>query len=131
MDAAVVTDRDTGDPRDRYEFRTPGLLNIELTAPYGHAGQFATLQDMVAHYRNTQNSLLTYNIATHVDDPALVPTLVGNTAQVLAQISPQVENPRNFDTDAIVAFLRALTADSARDLSALTPSSVPSGLSID
>ncbi|MGH7470746.1 MAG: cytochrome-c peroxidase, partial [Longimicrobiales bacterium] len=30
----------TGDPDDRYRFRTSPLRNIEITAPYGHAGQF-------------------------------------------------------------------------------------------
>lgn len=31
-------------------FKTPSLRNIAMTAPYMHAGQFATLKDVVAHY---------------------------------------------------------------------------------
>ncbi len=31
-------------------FRTPGLRNVALRAPYMHAGQFTTLQQVVAHY---------------------------------------------------------------------------------
>jgi cytochrome c peroxidase len=31
-------------------FRTPGLRDVELTAPYMHTGAFATLEDVVAHY---------------------------------------------------------------------------------
>ncbi|MFN3713096.1 MAG: cytochrome c peroxidase [Alcanivoracaceae bacterium] len=34
---------------DRFAFRTPGLLNIEVTGPWGHAGTFATLEDLL-HY---------------------------------------------------------------------------------
>lgn len=34
----------TDQGRDRYAFRTPILTNTELTAPYGHAGQFASLR---------------------------------------------------------------------------------------
>jgi cytochrome c peroxidase len=31
-------------------FRTPTLRALSLTAPYGHAGTFATLHDVVSHY---------------------------------------------------------------------------------
>ena len=36
--------RQSGDPLERYRFRTPSLLNVELTGPYGHAGAYATLE---------------------------------------------------------------------------------------
>lgn len=32
------------------QFRTPGLRQVALTAPYMHQGQLATLEDVVAHY---------------------------------------------------------------------------------
>ncbi len=35
---------------DRYKFRTPTLLNVELTAPYMHDGSIKTLEDVVAYY---------------------------------------------------------------------------------
>jgi cytochrome c peroxidase len=121
----------TGNGADRYRFRTPSLLNVELTAPYGHVGQFADLTDFVAHYRNTQNSLLTYNIVAEVDDPSLIATLVPNANQVLNTVDPLVANPRNFNANQIADFLRALTADSARDLSDVVPATVPSGLPVN
>jgi cytochrome c peroxidase len=31
-------------------FKTPGLRDVALRAPYMHAGQFANLEDVVAHY---------------------------------------------------------------------------------
>ena len=38
-------------PQDRYKFRTPPLYNVEKTAPYGHDGGVATLQEaIVAHF---------------------------------------------------------------------------------
>ena len=37
----------TGDYRDRYVFKVPSLRNIELTAPYLHDGNAATLPDAV------------------------------------------------------------------------------------
>lgn len=35
---------------DRFHFRAPTLLNVAETAPYGHAGSYQTLEEVVAHY---------------------------------------------------------------------------------
>ena len=40
----------TEDPQDRWKYRTPGLRNVALTAPYMHDGSLATLADVVAFY---------------------------------------------------------------------------------
>ena len=37
----------TGDPRDMYMFKVPGLRNVALTPPYFHDGSAATLEDAV------------------------------------------------------------------------------------
>ncbi|MEL6428726.1 MAG: cytochrome c peroxidase [Planctomycetota bacterium] len=121
----------TGAAAERYRFRTPSLLNVELTAPYGHAGQFSTLESMVRHYRNVTNSLNTYDIMEHVSDTDLISTQLANESDVLANLSGVVSNPLNFDVDDMVEFMRALTADSARDLSDVVPVSVPSGSTVD
>ena len=118
----------TGRFEDRYQVRTPSLLNVELTAPYGHAGQFRTLRDMVEHYRDVVVSNTFYDINSHVDDPELVTTLVPNSALVLATVDARIATPNNFDVDAVVEFLRSLTADDARSLADVVPDSVPSGL---
>ena len=40
----------TQDPADRWRYRTPGLRNVALTAPYMHDGSLATLADVVEFY---------------------------------------------------------------------------------
>jgi cytochrome c peroxidase len=40
----------TGQVYDNGLFRTPGLRNVERTAPYMHDGRFATLEEVVEHY---------------------------------------------------------------------------------
>lgn len=40
----------SGDQADRFLFRTPSLLNIAETAPYGHAGVYQRLEDVIRHY---------------------------------------------------------------------------------
>jgi len=40
----------SGDPALEGAFKTPGLRNVALRAPYMHAGQFASLEEVIAHY---------------------------------------------------------------------------------
>jgi cytochrome c peroxidase len=37
---------------DRGRFKTPGLRNVAVTAPYMHNGMFKTLEEVVEHYNN-------------------------------------------------------------------------------
>jgi cytochrome c peroxidase len=50
--------RETGRSGDRHAFRVPSLLNVELTAPYGHAGAYRNLISVVAHYINTRGTAI-------------------------------------------------------------------------
>ncbi len=52
--------RETGNDDDRYHFRTASLLNLTVTAPYGHAGSFDSLERIVRHYINPQGSVQGY-----------------------------------------------------------------------
>jgi cytochrome c peroxidase len=49
-DAAVRIRHLAGSHRNFGEFRVPGLRAAVMTAPYGHDGSMATLDDVVAHY---------------------------------------------------------------------------------
>ena len=41
----------TFDPADLYKFRTPPLINVRETSPYGHAGSLPTVRDaIIAHF---------------------------------------------------------------------------------
>ncbi|OXE29718.1 methylamine utilization protein MauG, partial [Vibrio parahaemolyticus] len=40
----------TLDNSDRYAFRTPSLVAVSKTAPYGHNGIFPTLKGVVKHH---------------------------------------------------------------------------------
>jgi cytochrome c peroxidase len=40
----------TGDPADRWQYRTPTLRNVALTAPYMHDGSIATLREVAEYY---------------------------------------------------------------------------------
>ncbi|WP_052672329.1 cytochrome-c peroxidase [Aliterella atlantica] len=75
-------------------FKTPGLRNVELTAPYFHNGGQLTLRQVVDFY-NRGGDFHEQNIAN---------------------LDPDIENLglNNAEKDALVAFMRALTDDRVR-----------------
>jgi len=121
----------TGAPQDRFRFRTPPLRNVALTAPYGHAGQFAELEDFIAHYDDPQQSLVTYDASQL--EPVLQDQVTDNADEVLATLAPQLRgiDLRGGDVADLVAFMEALTDPAAEDMDDLIPDAVPSGLPVD
>ncbi|MBD1581149.1 cytochrome-c peroxidase [Pseudoalteromonas sp. S16_S37] len=49
-----------GSVDDIYSFRSGTLLNIEVTAPYGHAGNYDTLEQVMDHYNDYRATLRDY-----------------------------------------------------------------------
>ena len=120
----------TDDPGDFYRFRSAPLRNIELTAPYGHAGQFDELEDFVRHYLDPETSLNNYD-PTQIH-PALQPSVLPTQEAVLRHLSPLLEDP-SFEAqrvDDMMEFMSALTDPNSLDLLHTIPASVPSGLPI-
>ena len=120
--------RVTGNPADRYRFRTSPLRNVELTGPYGHDGSIASLRTFIEHYSESDLKLLGFDPRTL--DPSLRGTLLATAPAVLAQrdtlldgvvLTPELVN-------RLMDYMSALTDDAARDLTHLTPLRVPSGL---
>ncbi|HKK27501.1 MAG TPA: cytochrome c peroxidase [Gemmatimonadota bacterium] len=123
--------RATGDPADRYRFRTTPLRNVELTGPYGHAGQFADLPAFIDHYSRNAARLRAYADAD-IPEPLLRGTLVENREAVLAARDTLILGAE-FDSTfvrEVTAFMRSLTDERARHLEDLVPHSVPSGLPV-
>lgn len=118
----------------RFVFRAPPLRNVELTAPYFHDGAFATLESAVRHYNNVTASLRDFDPSGL--PPALQSSYHGDAAtldRILATLDFRLQTPLNLsDTEVaeLVAFLKSLTDPAARDLSAIAPVSVPSGLPV-
>ena len=82
----------TGDPDDRWKYRTPGLRNVGITAPYMHNGSLGTLRRAVEFYNRggIRNELL---------DPLIQPLGLSED-----------------EMDSIVAFLNSLTGSNVDDL---------------
>jgi cytochrome c peroxidase len=120
----------TGAATDKYLFRTSPLRNIELTGPYGHAGQFAQLRDFVDHYSDVDNKLRTYNV--NQIDRSLRGTLLPTTDDIIANRAAGLTGLvlTSQQVDDITRYLKTLTDPAARNLLHLTPVRVPSGLPV-
>ena len=123
--------RVTGVPADRYAFRTTPLRNVELTAPYGHAGEFGDLREFIAHYSESHLKLRGFDVSQL--DPSLRGTLVPNFDAVLATRDTILDGVVLTDDiiDRLRVYMSALSDDAARDLSRVVPARVPSGLGVD
>jgi cytochrome c peroxidase len=53
------------DPALEGAFKTPSLRNVALRAPYMHAGQFANLEDAVAHYAKSPPAAVGHSELAH------------------------------------------------------------------
>ena len=51
-DPSLGRARITFAPGDVGRFKTPTLRNVTLSAPYMHDGRYATLEDVIEHYRD-------------------------------------------------------------------------------
>jgi cytochrome c peroxidase len=91
--AAVKTRHVERTQRTFGQFRTPGLRNVALTAPYMHNGRFATLRDVVRHY----SELDPERVHSHGEAALLRPLKLSDA-----------------ESDDLVAFLESLTDPAAR-----------------
>lgn len=122
----------TGDPADRYKFRTSPLRNVAIQPAFMHNGAFTNLEDAMRHHLNVFSSAQSYtpasqNLAADLSGPT------GSIEPVLACIDPLLTTPITL-TDAefnqLVAFVRnGLLDRRARpeNLARLVPRSLPSG----
>jgi cytochrome c peroxidase len=125
---------ETGEPADRFAFRTPPLRNVAVTGPWMHDGAYSTLEGAVYHHLNPQEALRNYDVSQL--PPALQQTVLGDqgTLETMTQgLDPLVAEPLTLtgrEFGQLLAFLYALTSPSVEELIYAIPESVPSGLPV-
>lgn len=114
---------------DLYTFRTPTLLNVAVTGPYGHNGAFSTLEGIIRHHLDPIESCNTYDM-TQIDPAIPVENIQENTLAVIAQLErnraeeeDMIQNVSLSDSEVadLVAFMQSLTDPCVEDAACLAP----------
>ncbi|MEP1767486.1 MAG: cytochrome c peroxidase [Sulfitobacter sp.] len=127
----------SGDAQDMYRFRTPTLRNVTQTGPYGHNGAYSDLEDIVRHHLNAVQGLAQYDrgkaklFADLKSDDWQAMEDFDEVMRIAEAIEISDVSLDQGEIDKIMAFLSALTDDTAGKRGLGVPSSVPSGLSLD
>jgi len=124
---------------DAYRFRTPQLRNVALTGPWGHNGAYPTLEGIVRHHLDPETARKAWR-----PENAKLPEIPWLAAGDFAIAEDRLESVRHAAaldiepislSDAevadIVAFLHALTGETAETRPLGRPDAVPSGLPVD
>jgi cytochrome c peroxidase len=140
--------RESNVAADMYRFRTATLLNVEVTGPWGHAGAYTELENMVRHMLNPADAIAHYDF-NQLDPNAGIQSddMLVNTQRALDQlevnrtnnVSGVHQNIEFADTDVadMVEFLKTLTDPCVKDRGCLAPwipdgmGSGPDGLKLD
>jgi cytochrome c peroxidase len=125
------------DINDRYAFRTPTLLNVTETAPYGHTGVFNTLEEIIKHHAEPSQSIQTFDFTLkHLPQfsniNATYPSAKENTLNALAQYEININKEKNeklrsnqnltdHQISHLVSFLETLTDPCILDIKCLSP----------
>jgi cytochrome c peroxidase len=114
---------------DKYAFRTPTLLNVEVTGPYGHDGAYATLEGIIRHHLNPAEAIANYDF-TQFDASIRTVNAEFYTAQALEQLQANRENGvvtvmdidlTDEQVNDLLNFLLALTDPCVKDRACLAP----------
>jgi cytochrome c peroxidase len=122
----------TGDPADRYTFRTPSLRNVAVEAAYMHDGAYTSLRAAIRHHLDAVASLASYDPATQGLQPDLAGP-IGPTWPLVEALDPRLAHPIALSAgefDDLVAFVSGALLDPRalpQRLRALVPEKLPSG----
>lgn len=118
---------------DKYRFRTPSVLNTEVTGPWGHTGAYMDLEGIVAHHMNVAAAVKQYDYSLAAlqqfrfipPRPDYYRQRAERALAVLKSSSDWQDLPKGdvnpLHVSQVVSFLKALTDPCVKKQSCLTP----------
>lgn len=125
----------TGNPADRYKFRSSPLRNATLQPAFFHNGAFTELEDAIRHHLNVFDSARHYNPVRAGVDRDLTHR-IAPVENVLATVDPLLASSIPLQQDEfehLVSFVRNGLLDqraAAKSLCSILPASAPSGMPV-
>ncbi|WP_020560463.1 cytochrome-c peroxidase [Thiofilum flexile] len=112
----------THEDKDKFAFRTPSLLNVTETGPWGHNGAYFTLSGMVRHMLDPVLEVSQYDTFGLTAEGLVVNHLAARMNTMLSQgidLTSQKYSQKEFQ--ALLAFLYTLTDPCVKDAACLKP----------
>ena len=88
----------TGNPADRYAFRTSPLRNVALQPAFMHNGAFTRLEDAIRYHLDAERAAASYTTARLPGD---LQGPLGPTSPVLARLDPLLRTPMQLSEEEI------------------------------
>lgn len=107
---------------DKFRFRTPSLLNVEVTGPWGHDGAYTSLEGITRHMLSPIKSAKNYNPKQLTQNYIATKDTEKNTLEAIkagVDISPK-PNLKKEDVTHLVSFLKSLTDPCVKDRACLS-----------
>jgi len=122
----------TKKPHDKYRFRVPSLLNVEVTGPWGHSGAYTSLEAVTKHMLNPIQAASGYQ-QKQVKQRGIdfsktnknIATLLKSKIDITAMPNANEQHAKD-----LVAFLKTLTDPCVKSRECLSPW-IPSAQSND
>ena len=122
---------ETQDQQDMYAFRTPTLTNVTATGPWGHSGAFESLEAIVRHHLNVEQSVATFDYL-QISQPGMqINNATTNTQNAVNQLlANRVANKKGVlqnvnlsdsEVNDLLAFLETLTDPCVEDRECVSP----------
>jgi cytochrome c peroxidase len=122
---------ETQDQTDMYAFRTPTLLNVTATGPWGHSGAFESLESIVRHHLNVEQSVAAFDFLQISQQGVQISNAVTNTQNAVNQLlANRAANKKNVlqnvnlsdsQVNDLITFLETLTDPCVEDRKCLSP----------
>lgn len=107
---------------DKFRFRTPSLLNVEVTGPWGHDGAYTSLEGITRHMLSPAKSAKQYNPKQLKQKNIALKDVNVNTQEAInagVHISPK-PNLNKADITHLVSFMKTLTDPCVKDRACLS-----------
>lgn len=127
---------ESGKAEDLFAFRTPPLRNVALTGPWMHNGAYNDLEAAIRHHLNPAEALENYSAQKLPEELQIsFQDDAGVLKRIKERIDPLLKNSAlqasEQDIQDLLAFMHALTEESAKKQITEAPQHVPSGLAVD
>ncbi len=107
----------TQEKKDLYKFRTPSLLNVAATGPWGHSGAFGSLESLIRFHIEPRKGVESYDfsleelpqLSQHGGAYENTRLLTERSLNNVDRIMQGQRSPSDQETEQLVAFLNALT----------------------